>query len=180
MRRRPRASRVIAWVGASALALSLGILPSRADTAKRIAYGAKVTQYLTLQFDSKMCDGSEAYKLHTVSRRWHRQTMRRRVAQRTTVESKGRTCNDDYENGSYDTGWSEVCFGCDGFTKRWTPDYQSSFGWRFVVEDCCAEGHLIGAKVVGQIANRRGDPLKTLCTRAYISGNTSCNFAQGP
>jgi hypothetical protein len=164
-----------------ALLLAVGLMIAaipltsiKADLSQRELTVRKVTQYLSMQYSTKGCNGDTKYRINSIGRRWYKKSLNRRVAYRMRVVTKGWTCNDNLVRRTRDTGWAQACFGCDGNRKRWTPAYTSFYKTPYLGEECCYD--TVGVSLIADIANRDGEHLGWACTQISKSGNVGCNL----
>jgi hypothetical protein len=145
----------------------------------------KVRQLLGVQYSTKYCDESGGrpihlgYKVNAYSRRWHRQRLHRRVPKATFLaQINGLTCSrprDDFnDRKEHDI---RPCFGCDGFDRKWTPDYFGTPRWPYVFHGhnpAIAPYWALRFRVKGKVRTATGQAAR-LCTRVTLFGRApSC------
>jgi hypothetical protein len=184
MRRRALLFTVLALTGS----LFLETAAVRADISKSTKTKHDVTQYLTVAFDFKYCgDGDDyaAYKMHTVSRRWQRYKRRREVSRASGLwGAYAWTCGMNRYDEQHEFNF-DPCFGCDGYSKAWTPDIQGSTGYPYLLETDtnCDDPECnspvtewkLGVHMRGYIRNQDGRLLGSICTRIQLIGTLRCS-----
>lgn len=156
---------------AVALVVATGTPGAGANYDSAQATRGKVTSLLGIQYSVKRCNGDTAFKINAVSRRWHRMKKKRRVKAGFITRAEGPKCNGDPIKATHDRRGMRPCFGCDGNTGRWTPDYFSQYLWPYV-----RQAHIInnsvGAVVVSKVKNRRtGRNLGIMCVKIALAGH---------
>jgi hypothetical protein len=157
-----------------------------ADLKKAEDTRYRVRQVLTIQYSTKYCDKDGgpsgtpvnfAYKVNSWSRRWSRRSTRRRVSTATFLaQANGFKCDGDPFQDRRASTW-RPCFGCDGNSRRWTPDYHGSPAWPYIysAEDpAVAPFWALRFSLTGTVSSRareRGE----ICTRVTLFGTApSC------
>jgi hypothetical protein len=137
-----------------------------------------VTTYLSVQYSTTQCDGANAFKINMISRRWHRQSLRRTARARYQTQARGKRCNGDWMNESTDSGVFKPCFGCDGNNRRWSTEVTSVHRWPYLRQcgGCTTPEHLgggsesLGAVTMTQTRTRRGRSLGVACVKITLVG----------
>jgi hypothetical protein len=164
-------------------AVLLGLLwladAGQADLRKAEKTRYSVRQILVVQYSTKFCRTSNgiphdfAYKVNSWSRRWSRRSTRRDVSSaQFLAQAWGFKCDGDIVKQRSESSW-DPCFGCDGNSRRWTPDYQGSPGWPYVFTAEQAENYPtwnLRFKLVGTVASRTSGTLGDICTRITLFG----------
>ena len=156
--------------GAIGVLLFGSVVVARAELDKAQETTARVTTHLAVQYSTSRCEGDEAIKVNSVSRRWYRSSLRRTVRAQYQTFGKGRRCNGDPVNFSHSSGVFRPCFGCDGNSRRWTSDYLSTYTWPYF-RRCECDGEHVGALVATQVRTRRGRTLGVGCVKTPLLGN---------
>jgi hypothetical protein len=167
---------------AVALVLTLAFVGvGEADLRKSEKTRFSVRQILAIQYSTKYCDRSGdrffnfAYKVNTWSRRWRRRTTRRDVPEaRFLGQASGVRCDGDPYQRRVETPM-RPCFGCDGNSRRWTPDYHGSPGWPYLYSPEDPDVYPTWAlrfKLTGTVARRSGRELGEICTTITLFGVT--------
>jgi hypothetical protein len=145
------------------------VVAARAELDKAQETTARVTTHLAVQYSTSRCDGAEAIKINSVSRRWHRSSLRRKVRAQYETSAKGKRCNGDPVDHSHASGVFSPCFGCDGNSRRWTRDYLSTYTWPYL-RRCECNYERVGALVMTQVRTRRGRTLGVGCVKTPLLG----------
>jgi hypothetical protein len=173
-------SRLAMLAPAVALLLTLALVGvGQADLRKSEETKHRVRQVLTIQYSTKYCDRSGdrffnfAYKVNNWSRRWRRRTTRRDVPDaRFLAQAFGVRCNGDPYQKRVESSL-RPCFGCEGNSRRWTPDYHGSPDWPYLYspEDPMVYPHwALRFKLTGTVARRSGRELGEICTTVTLFG----------
>jgi hypothetical protein len=152
-----------------------------ADLKKAEDTRYRVRQVLTIQYSTKYCDKDGgpsgtpinlAYKVNSWSRRWSRRSTRRSVSTATFLaQANGFKCDGDPVQDRTESSW-RPCFGCDGNSRRWTPDYHGSPGWPYIysAEDAAiAPFWALRFSLAGTVSSRARE-LGEICTRVTLFG----------
>jgi hypothetical protein len=169
-------------VGAVALLLTLALVGvSEADLRKSEKTRYSVRQMLAIQYSTKYCERSGdrfynfAYKVNSWSRRWRRRSTRRQVPEaRFFAQASGVGCSGDPYQRRVDSSL-RPCFGCEGNSRRWTPDYHGSPGWPYLYTPEDVDNYPVWGlrfKLTGTVARRSGRELGEICTRVTLFGVT--------
>lgn len=162
------------------LALACSAVAAEGDYSESDKTKVKVRQLLAVQYSTKYCSRLNGhptdlgYKVNSYSRRWHRQKRGRRVSKASFWgQAAGIKCN--RSDFFQDRRESELrpCFGCDGYTKRWTPDYFGTPGWPYVFSPRNPALYPVWAlrfKLVGKV-KRPDKPTRRICTRITLFGH---------
>jgi hypothetical protein len=157
------------------LAVASGPRPATADHEKAQATRGKVTAFLGIEFSTKRCDGDRAYKINAVSRRWHRGRLNRKVKAAFLTRARGHNCSGEHTSIAHDRNRFQPCFGCDGYKKRWTPDYFSQYRWPYVKE--IFADNSIGAVLYSQVKTRSGRNIgEPTCLKIVLAGHMDSVF----
>jgi hypothetical protein len=174
--------RIVKLVPAVVLLLTVALAGvGKADLRKSEETKYSVRQMLAIQYSTKYCDRSGdrffnfAYKVNSWSRRWRRRSTRRDVPEaRYLAQAFGVTCDGDPYQKRVESPM-QPCFGCDGNSRRWTPDYHGSPGWPYLYspEDPDVYPHwALRFKLTGTVARRSGRELGEICTTVTLFGVT--------
>jgi hypothetical protein len=88
------------------------------------------------------------------------------------AQASGVTCDEDPYQKRVDSSL-EPCFGCDGNSRRWTPDYHGSPGWPYLYTPEDVDNYPIWGlrfKLTGTVARRSGRELGEICTTVTLFG----------
>jgi hypothetical protein len=173
------------WTLATATALLLTLVlagAGRADLRKSEKTKHSVRQLLAIQYSTKYCDPDGgpngtpvnfAYKVNSWSRRWRRRSTRRDVPEATFLaQAWGFRCDGDPFQKQVESAL-EPCFGCDGNSRRWTPDYHGSPGWPYLFtaeQTGDFPTWALRFKLTGTVARRSGRELGEICTTVTLFG----------
>jgi hypothetical protein len=177
--RRARATRLGIASGVIAAILLAGASVSSGDVRKSERSKWRVRQVLTVQYSTKFCHRSGdqqydfAYKVNNWSRRWSRRTRTREVPRATFLaHAAGVTCDGDNFMKKVESDL-RPCFGCDGYSSRWTPDYHGSPSWPYIYPPEQPELFPFWGlrfKLTGTVARRTGREVGDICTPLTLFG----------
>jgi hypothetical protein len=176
-----RVGRLAAAAAVAALMLALALAGTgEADLRKAEKTKYSVRQLLTIQYSTKFCDRSGdrrfnfAYKVNNWSRRWRRRSTRREVPEATFLaQALGVRCDGAPFKKEVESSL-QPCFGCEGYSRRWTPDYQGSPGWPYLYTADQPDVYPLWGlrfKLTGTVARRSGRELGEICTTVTLFGS---------
>jgi hypothetical protein len=174
-----RIAKVVPAVALLGTVAFVGVVEADLRNAEKTRHS--VRQLLAIQYSTKYCDRNGdrfynfAYKVNSWSRRWRRRSTRRDVPEaQFLAQALGVTCDGNPFQKQVESTL-RPCFGCEGNSRRWTPDYHGSPGWPYIYspEDPKAFPHwALRFKLTGTVARRSGRELGEICTTVTLFGIT--------